>query len=207
MDLILELAGGSPEPEVNVAGSVLNFRRSVTLRKGRCSQVLGTEVAGELVGATLKRFGLTTQGDHVWHIPSFRQDLTREIDLVEEVSRVFGIENIPARETSRYVESTATDRAHDRDMQLRRTLAARGFYRGAHAFARGGKCGESFKCSFARPESPCAGSGGFAPGPAWRFARRVSPEMRVAARKQWASSRSDAFSVLKGRRNAGISRL
>jgi len=126
--LILEIAGGNAAPVVNVAGALPDFRRSVTLRKGRCTQLLGTEIPGAFIGETLTRFGLTTTGDHVWHVPSFRQDLTREIDLVEEITRVFGIENIPARETSRYVESTATDRAHDRNMQLRRSLAAQGFY-------------------------------------------------------------------------------
>jgi phenylalanyl-tRNA synthetase beta chain len=127
-DLIVELAGGEAAPEVATAGAAPDFRRSVTLRKGRCSQVLGTEVPGAFIGETLTRFGLATSGDHIWNVPSFRQDLTREIDLVEEITRVFGIENIPPRETSRYVESSATDRAHDRDMRLRRSLAAQGFY-------------------------------------------------------------------------------
>jgi phenylalanyl-tRNA synthetase beta chain len=127
-DLIAEVAGGEAAPEVATAGVAPDFRRSVTLRKGRCSQVLGTEVPGAFIGETLTRFGLATSGDHVWNVPSFRQDLTREIDLVEEITRVFGIENIPPRETSRYVESSATDRAHDRDMRLRRLLAAQGFY-------------------------------------------------------------------------------
>lgn len=126
--LILELAGGEAAAEIEVAGAVPDFRRSVTLRKDRCSQVLGTEVPGTFIGETLTRFGLATGGDHVWNVPSFRQDLTREIDLVEEVARVFGIGNIPARETGRYAASSATDRAHDRDMRLRRLLAAQGFY-------------------------------------------------------------------------------
>ena len=127
-DLIAELAGGEVAKEIATVGTAPDFRRSVTLRKGRCSQVLGTEICGGFIGETLTRFGLTTGGDHVWNVPSFRQDLTREIDLVEEITRVFGIDNIPLRETSRYVESSATDRAHDRDMRLRRQLSAQGFF-------------------------------------------------------------------------------
>jgi phenylalanyl-tRNA synthetase beta chain len=127
-DLIIELAGGEAAPGVAAAGNAPDFRRSITLRKGRCSQMLGTEVPGAFIAETLTRFGLTTSGDHAWNVPSFRQDLTREIDLVEEITRVFGIENIPPREMARYVESSATDRAHDRDMRLRRLLAAQGFY-------------------------------------------------------------------------------
>lgn len=127
-DLIIELAGGAPEATANVAGAVPDFRRSITLRKGRCTQVLGTDVSGEFIGETLTRFGLTTKGDHVWHVPSFRQDLAREIDLVEEITRVFGIDNIPPRETSRYAESTISDAVHDRNTRLRNLLAAEGFY-------------------------------------------------------------------------------
>src|SRR5581483_3474033 len=126
--LISELASGEAAPQIESAGAAPDFTRAVTLRKGRCSQVLGTDVPGEFIRETLTRFGLTTSGDHVWRVPSFRQDLTREIDLIEEVTRVFGIENIPAREMSRYFAESQTDREHDRRMQIRRTLIAQGFY-------------------------------------------------------------------------------
>lgn len=124
--LILELAGGSAAPSINAAGAPPDFKRTVTLRPGRAAAVLGTEISPVRVDEILSRFGLEKSGD-AWKVPSYRQDLTREIDLIEEITRVFGIENIPACETSRYVESTATDRAHDRDMRLRRALAAQGF--------------------------------------------------------------------------------
>ncbi len=128
IDLILEVAGGEAEPAPGIAGEAPDFSRSVILREGRCTEVLGTEIPGTFIAETLTRFGLTASGDRVWRVPSFRQDLTREIDLVEEVTRVFGIDRIPSRETGRFVASTPTDRSHDRDMKLRRTLVARGFH-------------------------------------------------------------------------------
>jgi phenylalanyl-tRNA synthetase beta chain len=108
------------------------LRRAMTkaflpLRMERVRAVMGVEISAERVDEILIRLGLI-KSDKGWIIPSFRQDLTREIDLIEEITRVFGIENIPARETSRYVESTATDRAHDRNMRVRRALASQGFY-------------------------------------------------------------------------------
>ena len=125
--LILELAGGSAASVVNIAGEVPDFKRTVPLRPGRAGGILGAEISSSRIDEILACFGLEKSGE-AWKVPSFRQDLTREIDLIEEITRVFGIDNIPARETSRYVESTATDRAHDRDMRLRRALAAQGFY-------------------------------------------------------------------------------
>jgi len=127
VELILELAGGAADPETSGAGNAPDFKRTVTLRPGRCSQVLGTEISSERVDGILTAFGLEKSGD-AWKVPSFRQDLTREIDLVEEVTRVFGIDNIPGRETARFVGSTPSDHAHDRNMKLRRQLAAQGFH-------------------------------------------------------------------------------
>ncbi len=88
---------------------------------------MGADIPDTRIDEILTRLGLE-KVDGGWYVPSFRQDLTREIDLIEEITRVFGIDNIPSREKSRYVVSTATDRAHDRNMRLRHTLAARGFY-------------------------------------------------------------------------------
>jgi len=99
----------------------------VPLRPERARAIIGAEVPDARIAEILTGLGLE-KVEGGWHVPSFRQDLTREIDLIEEITRVFGIENIPSRETSRYVESTATDRAHDRNMRLRNTLVARGFY-------------------------------------------------------------------------------
>ena len=43
----------------------------------------------------LTNFGLRKEGADGWLIPSHRQDLSREADLIEEITRAFGIENIP----------------------------------------------------------------------------------------------------------------
>ena len=126
VELILELAGGAAEPAASAAGNAPDFKSTVPLRSDRCSRVLGTEVPAERVDAILTAFGLEKK-DGAWNVPSFRQDLTREIDLVEEVARVFGIDNIPGRQFARFAGSTATDQAHDRNIKLRRQLAAQGF--------------------------------------------------------------------------------
>ncbi|MFH1609991.1 MAG: phenylalanine--tRNA ligase subunit beta [Candidatus Bipolaricaulota bacterium] len=73
--------------------------RVVALRKGRVEEILGVEVPESDVVDGLSRLGLALQerGDALEaHIPSFRRDLTREIDLVEEVARLYGYDRIPA---------------------------------------------------------------------------------------------------------------
>jgi phenylalanyl-tRNA synthetase beta chain len=102
------------------------FTHSVTLRPERVTAVLGKEVPEERVHDILTAFGLL-KTDSGWEIPSFRPDLTREIDLIEEIARVVGIDAVPARMRAQFAPASATDLAYDRAMNLRRALTAQGF--------------------------------------------------------------------------------
>ncbi|MBN1193479.1 MAG: phenylalanine--tRNA ligase subunit beta [Coriobacteriia bacterium] len=95
--LIAEVAGGEVAPGLV---DVYPGRRSadrLTLRVARVNAVLGTALARDDVAALLAPLGLelTPSGDDLEVIvPTFRPDLEREIDLVEEVARLHGLENI-----------------------------------------------------------------------------------------------------------------
>ena len=93
--LILELAGGIAEPEIEASGALPDATRAVALRPGRCATLLGIEVPQPRIDSILTGFGLRKNADSGWQIPSFRPDLTREADLIEEIVRAFGIGNIP----------------------------------------------------------------------------------------------------------------
>lgn len=125
--LIVELAGGDVEIFTATAGELPDFSRVVELRPERAGEVLGAEVPESEVTRILTGFGLEQAGEG-WQVPSYRQDLTREIDLVEEVARVWGMERIPAREMARFTAASDADRAHDRDMSARHTLSSIGFH-------------------------------------------------------------------------------
>jgi phenylalanyl-tRNA synthetase beta chain len=127
IDLILQVAGGQAAPETIVAGAAPDFSCTITLRPNRCSEILGAPIPEEKSNAILSSLGLEQNGDQ-WRIPSYRQDLRREIDLIEEITRVYGIENIPGRELGRFTPSSASDQDHDRDMKLRNTLVGQGFF-------------------------------------------------------------------------------
>ena len=126
--LILDLAGGTADPAIETAGQLPDTTRTVPLRPARCSALLGVNVPGERIDSILTGFGLRKLSGDSWLIPSFRPDLTREADLIEEVSRAFGIENIPGTVRSRPVPASPADAVHDMHLELRRRLVGQGFF-------------------------------------------------------------------------------
>ena len=102
------------------------YTHTVPLRARRCAALLGAPVAEERIDAILSGFGLR-KANGAWEIPSFRRDLTREVDLIEEVARVVGIDSIPGRAQARFAPVSAADRQYDAQMTLRRALVGRGF--------------------------------------------------------------------------------
>ena len=94
-----------------------------------------------------------------WKIPSFRPDLTREVDLIEEIARVVGIDAIPARTQARFAPASATDRAYDRAMALRRAFAAQGLHEARSltlvpAEPRGAACTQTAPGTMQRVKNP-----------------------------------------------------
>lgn len=77
----------------------------------------------------LRHLGLRdVDGKGTWDCPPWRLDLKRSCDLLEEMVRVYGIDNIPATNTAIFVEESAHDRANDYRMGLARKLAGAGFW-------------------------------------------------------------------------------
>ncbi len=79
--------------------------------------------------AILRRLGLKDidqKGN--WDCPPWRLDLKRSCDLLEEIIRVYGLENIPSVYTSVYVEESSHDRTHDFRSELTHKLAGAGFW-------------------------------------------------------------------------------
>jgi phenylalanyl-tRNA synthetase beta chain len=98
-ELILELAGGELAAGVVDVGPCPPERKPVALRYARLPRVLGIEVVPQRVREILTALGNVEVQSDASQItvvpPSWRRDLTREIDLIEEVARIFGYEQIP----------------------------------------------------------------------------------------------------------------
>lgn len=126
--LILETAGGTAEATTLVAGEAPVLTRPVALDAKKLDQLMGGSIALTDAEEILTRLGLTKLADGTWDVPSFRADLQRHIDLVEEIARVHGLANVPSRFRGTFVPASPVDAAYDADMVLRRRLAALGLH-------------------------------------------------------------------------------
>src|SRR5215217_3104073 len=116
-ELMGEIAGGSPAKEIHVAGDTLADAADVSLSYEKCSRVIGVAIDPKTIDEILTRFGLRKIGGTTnsanWKIPSYRRDLQRDVDLIEEVLRAYGIDKIPGRTRGRFMPTSAADRSHD----------------------------------------------------------------------------------------------
>jgi phenylalanyl-tRNA synthetase beta chain len=126
--LILETAGGTAESATIVAGEAPVLTQPVALDAKKLDQLMGGSIALADAEKILTRLGLTKLADGTWNVPSFRADLQRHIDLVEEIARVHGLANVPSRFRGTFVPASPVDAAYDADMVLRRRLAALGLH-------------------------------------------------------------------------------
>lgn len=97
--LIIDIAGGSAGAiTAAVAEEYLPQRPAVTLRQQRIKRILGVALAEEEVEGILQRLGMAVVKDaEGWQVtpPGFRFDIAIEADLIEELGRVYGYNNLP----------------------------------------------------------------------------------------------------------------
>jgi len=130
-ELMREIAGGTPAKKIHVAGELPADPSDVSLSYEKCSRVIGVSIDPKTVDEILTRFGLRktagTNKSATWKIPSHRRDLQRDVDLIEEVLRAYGIDKIPGRTRGRFVDVSKADRSHDLEtFFLRNRLAGCG---------------------------------------------------------------------------------
>lgn len=97
--LILEICGGQAGEITDVTTtSELPKREPISLRQEKLNKILGITFENETVTGILQRLGMQveTQADG-WKItpPSFRFDIAIEADLIEEIARIYGYNNLP----------------------------------------------------------------------------------------------------------------
>ena len=129
--LIAELGGGEiAASSIDVYPNIIN-RKEVSLRYERVKKVLGFEVATEKVKDILNSLELEviseTDESVTCSIPLFRHDIEREIDLVEEIARIYGYDNIPSISKIGISVERRVDHSLFND-NVRDTLTGLGFY-------------------------------------------------------------------------------
>ena len=98
--MILDLAGGELAPGVvDVHPAPREANKPVVLRFSQLKRILGIELDKSKIVDILSRLGLEKQSDNeteaTFVAPSWRKDLGREIDLIEEIARINGYDKIP----------------------------------------------------------------------------------------------------------------
>ena len=128
--LIQELAGAEVLKGVIDVYPKKRKQRKVTLRVERTNAVLGTNLTAAMVSSFLKRLGIGARqlkgGKIAATIPGHRNDLIEEIDLIEEVARMFGYNNIEIRTDARVGLVSAREQGDIED-PLREFLVGAGF--------------------------------------------------------------------------------
>jgi phenylalanyl-tRNA synthetase beta chain len=129
--LMAELAGGKVSSEAIDVYPQPASRRSVAVRYERTNQLLGVRVEPNRVQQMLTSLGLEIESSDAtkatFSIPTFRVDLEREVDLIEEVCRIHGANNIPIVKPVAISGESPHDATYDFHARLRRLAAALGF--------------------------------------------------------------------------------
>ncbi|MCP3749009.1 phenylalanine--tRNA ligase subunit beta [Pseudomonas sp. SBB6] len=129
--LLLEIVGGEAGPVIDVTSEAhLPKVAPITLRAERLSQMLGMEMASADVEQLLNGLGLkTTAGEGQWQVevPSHRFDISLEVDLIEELARLYGYNRLPVRYPQARLAPQAKAEARGDLPALRRLLVARGY--------------------------------------------------------------------------------
>ncbi|CAN5435294.1 phenylalanine--tRNA ligase subunit beta [soil metagenome] len=132
-ELLLAIVGGEPGPVIEqVAPEYLPKRPPIILRKQRIERLLGIPFTTTQVEQLLTRlnFELISQEQDIWQvsIPSYRFDISREVDLIEEVARLYGYNNIPLHAPVTQVSDQDVDiRPPQSQARLRALLMSRGY--------------------------------------------------------------------------------
>lgn len=128
--LIVELAGGTLAEGVIRVGRHDPAPAQVAMRIRRCQSLLGIDLSARQICESLDRLGLCPKQDAdtiTCTIPTYRLDLKREVDLIEEVGRLYGYDKVKVNDRLelqvRPQQTSVTAR-----QTLRRVLVAHGYH-------------------------------------------------------------------------------
>lgn len=130
--LILKMAGG------NAAKGIFDIYPSplispeITLQLNKVNKILGTNLSEQNVKKYMKKLGFSVlqkkeKGCYKIKVPSYRRDITREIDLIEEIARIHGYENIEVKKPQFKIERVNPDKFHSFVKEVKIYFKEKGF--------------------------------------------------------------------------------
>ena len=128
--LILQTAGGVMLEQAIDAYPNPAPLRQVALRFAKCDEVLGLPIPAADQAGLLQRLQFSVverePSRAIFQVPSFRVDVKREADLIEEIGRLYGVDKIPATPPRGAIGANDFDAVHDEIVEARRLLAGLG---------------------------------------------------------------------------------
>lgn len=99
-ELVKETAGGRLAGKISDAGSGIEKEKDITLSLDEVPRILGVDIAHEKIKDIFKKLNLNPvkkKNKIIVTVPSYRTDLGKDIDLIEEIARLYGYDKIPSR--------------------------------------------------------------------------------------------------------------
>ncbi len=131
-ELLIEIAGGEAGPVIDASNyQHLPEQPQVTLRYDRISRLLGIPVSREEVTGMIQGLNMElVENDEGWTVtpPSFRFDINIEADLIEEIGRMVGYNNIPGTREAAHVRVESFSETQVSLNLIREVLVEQGFH-------------------------------------------------------------------------------
>jgi len=127
--LVLDICGGAAGPVVE-ARAEMPARKQVRLRTDRAAKVLGMAITAEQIAKLFSGLGLsfTRDGDDfLVQPPTWRFDIEIEEDLIEEIARLYGYDNIPSPAPRGPLSMLVQPEAQRPQAEVRQLLVDRGY--------------------------------------------------------------------------------
>lgn len=165
--LIVEYGGGTPS-EMTVAGEAPARPDPIAFDPARVKKLLGLELTEDRIAAILESLGFSVERGSPWtvSVPSWRRDATQSADLIEEVARIAGYDQLPVvsftRPAGERMDAPATE-LQNRVRAARRAAANSGY-------------DEAVTWSFCRHDEAALFGGS---GPGLKLANPISSELDV----------------------------
>jgi phenylalanyl-tRNA synthetase beta chain len=131
-ELLLAIVGGKAGPVIEVSThESMPVPAVILLRESRIAKILGYSVPKPVVEHIFSRLGFSVQDDPVgWlvTVPSRRSDISLEVDLIEEIARLYGYNNIPSSVQSSSLNMHAQAESTVHLSRMRTVLCDQGFH-------------------------------------------------------------------------------
>jgi phenylalanyl-tRNA synthetase beta chain len=129
--LLLAVVGGKPGPLIEqIVARHLPRVSPVSLRLDRINRILGLNIPAKEVEDILKRLGMKLRkAGNKWTVtpPSYRFDISREVDLIEEIARINGYDRLPSRRPHMDMAASPVPESDIGESRLRASLIDRDY--------------------------------------------------------------------------------